>query len=442
MSSHRLTRLLWGISLPIMFAQVSEIVLHVINTLFLARVGVVELGAIGIADSIWELFLVLPLGLVDGIQILTARHLGRRQSQAAGAVFDQGLQMVLIVAVALALALGLAVKTLAMGLVSSPAVGAATVQYLRIACFGLPFLVVNFAYGALLTSLGRTRVLIPATLLLAATNCLLDWVFIFGHFGLPRMGIRGAGVASVIAEAVAFVFLTGALVTMGEVRRLQLFRWRAWHRGVGRRLQRISAPVMGQALAQASCWFVFFLILERVSPAALAVGNVVYSCFEVFLVPTEAFAETACSIVSRFVGRDRGDRIGPLIQRSTTAAVLATLPLLVLALALPELLLSPFRLESALVAPGALGLRVVALAMLVVIPAEMWHTAVIGSGDTPAALGIELVQGVVMVAATWFAGLVLGSTSLVWCSLVPAMLVTLAVSYLWMRSGRWRRALA
>src|SRR6266536_2786225 len=90
-----LTRLLWGISLPIMFAQVSEIVLHVTNTIFLARVGVVELGAIGIADSIWEVFLVVPLGLVDGIQILTARHLGRRQPLAVGAVFNQGFLFIL-----------------------------------------------------------------------------------------------------------------------------------------------------------------------------------------------------------------------------------------------------------------------------------------------------------------------------------------------------------
>src|SRR5262249_13123877 len=65
---------LWRLSLPIMFAAVSEIVLHVTNTIFLARVGVTELAAIAVADSIWQLFLVAPLGLVDGIQILRSAH--------------------------------------------------------------------------------------------------------------------------------------------------------------------------------------------------------------------------------------------------------------------------------------------------------------------------------------------------------------------------------
>src|SRR5215510_1194935 len=105
MKQSRLSRALWRVSLPIMFAGVSEIVLHVTNTIFLARVGVTELAAIAVADSIWQLFLVVPLGLVDGIQILTARHVGRGRPWAVGAVFRQGLLLLLAVSVVLAIAL-------------------------------------------------------------------------------------------------------------------------------------------------------------------------------------------------------------------------------------------------------------------------------------------------------------------------------------------------
>src|SRR5438046_3866347 len=94
MTADRLSRVVWGISLPIIFAQTSESVLHLIDTIFLARVGVTELGAIAVADSLLLLFLVVPLALVDGIQILTAWRAGQRGPHAVRAVFIQGLILV------------------------------------------------------------------------------------------------------------------------------------------------------------------------------------------------------------------------------------------------------------------------------------------------------------------------------------------------------------
>jgi MATE family, multidrug efflux pump len=442
MKGRGLSRMLWSIALPIIFAEMSEIVLHLTNTIFLARVGVVELGAIGIADSIWEVFLVIPFGLVEGVQILTARSLGRHRPLTAGAVFNQGLLMVTAVAAALAALLGATIPWISGWLVSSPEVGGAIRAFLGIACWGIPFTIANFTYSALLISIGRTRVLVPATLLLVATNCALDYALIFGHFGAPALGIRGAAIALICAEFVTCAFLTAVLFGTGVARRYGLFRRRRLSPRLFRRLVRLSAPISAQALVEAVRWFAFFLILERVSHGALAVGNVVYSCYEVFRVPTEAFAETACSMVARFVGRDRTRQIVPVILSATRAAAFATLPMIELALWIPDWVLSVFTLDDALIEPGMLGLRIMALGMLVIIPADMWFTAVIGTGDTPAALGIEIVLTAVMLVTCYITAVVLAGGGLVWLSLAAAALVTLLVSYGWMRSGMWRRIAA
>src|SRR5438034_11343284 len=91
MTADRLARVVWRVSLPIIFAQTSEAVLHVIDTIFLARVGVTELGAIAVADSMLLIFLVAPHALVAGIQVVTARRAGHRRPDALGAAFNQGL---------------------------------------------------------------------------------------------------------------------------------------------------------------------------------------------------------------------------------------------------------------------------------------------------------------------------------------------------------------
>src|SRR5437867_7768144 len=107
MATDSLSRVVWRISLPIIFAQTSEAVLHVIDTVFLARVGVTELGALALADSLLLLFLVLPLALVDAIQILTARRVGQRRPGAVGATFNQGFVLILVVCGASTVALKL-----------------------------------------------------------------------------------------------------------------------------------------------------------------------------------------------------------------------------------------------------------------------------------------------------------------------------------------------
>jgi len=95
MANNTLSRVLWKISIPIIFVEATETFNHLIDTLFLARVGVTELGAIGVADSVLLLFLLLPLALVDGMQILTARRVGQRRPEGVGSAFNQGLLLVL-----------------------------------------------------------------------------------------------------------------------------------------------------------------------------------------------------------------------------------------------------------------------------------------------------------------------------------------------------------
>jgi putative MATE family efflux protein len=434
------SRALWALSIPLLFAELSEIILHVTDTLFLSRVGVTELGAVGLADSAIEIALVLALGLVDGIQILTARQIGRRRPRRAMRIFNLGFLLTLGVSTILAILLRLYANAFSEWIVESEAVGLALLNFLDVAWIGIPFTVGCFAYSALLVNFGRTRVLIPATLLLLVTNAGFDYVLIFGKLGFAPMGIRGAALGSVIAEIVVFIFLTAYLWKSPAIRRYGIFRvggtpWRLFAR-----LIRISSPVSLQGLVEAIRWFVFFVILERVGIVALAIANVVYVCYTVMRVPTEAFGETTCSAVSRLIGRDRLDRIEPVVHQSIRAAALATLPLVAIAMLVPGWVLSAFDLDAALVPPAAASLRVVAIAMAIIVPGEMWFTAVLGTGDTRASLGIEMLMTIVMLAACWVAAIPLaGEPALTWCSLGLAWLGTLVVSYVWMKTGAWKR---
>src|SRR5438067_13892939 len=97
MSMSKLSRVVWKVSLPVILAGASENLLHLIDTIFLARVGVAEVGALAIADSVVLLFLVLPVGLAEAIRILGCGRAGQRRPDVVGAAFNGGFFAVALI---------------------------------------------------------------------------------------------------------------------------------------------------------------------------------------------------------------------------------------------------------------------------------------------------------------------------------------------------------
>jgi MATE family multidrug resistance protein len=325
-------------------------------------------------------------------------------------------------------------------MVESDAVGDAVNSYLQLDAFSIIFAGATFAYSGLLTSMGKTRVLIPATIIVVVTDIILNYIFIFGKLGCPALGMRGAALGSIGAELAATIFLTVYVWRNFDARKYGFFRFRRFERRTMRLLTRLSTPIAAQCVLEDTRWFVFFLIIERMGTSALAVANIVFTCFTVFWIPTEGFGETACSLVSRYIGRNRAHRIGEVLRSTTGGAILATIPFILVALFAPQWIVSVFSSDADLLGQSNTSLRIIAVAMLIAIPAEMWFIAVEGTGDTPAALGIDFLLTLVMLGIAYVGAIHLGwSMALIWLSLPITWAVCLAVCYGWMKSGIWKR---
>lgn len=440
MITDNLTRTVWKLSLPVIVVEAMETLDHLIDTLFLAVVGVTELGAIAVADSLMLLFLILPLAVVDSLQILTARRLGEREPEGVGVIFNQGLLLIILLGIAATISLKMFSPVIANRVVEMEAVGVAVNSYLQIDAYSIPLVGVSFAYSALLTSLGKTRVLIPAAIIFTVTDIVLNYLFIFGNFGCPALGMRGAAVGSIGTELVAVIFLTHYIWRTFGSRDFGLFRFTWLERKTTAQLGRLYLPIAGLSALETLRWFLFFLIIERVGTSALAVANIVFTCYIVFWIPVEGFSEVACSLVSRFVGRDRPQRIYQILRRTIKGSILMAMPLIVLALIGPQWVVRAFAHEAGLAQQASSSLRVVAFALLVAIPGYMWFTAVLSTGDTVVALAIELILTMLMIAFTYLTAIYLQwPITLIWLALPLMWVGCLILSYSWMKSGIWKR---
>jgi multidrug resistance protein, MATE family len=382
---------------------------------------------------------VFPIvGLLEALQLVIARRVGERRREDVGALFIRGFLIAAAASVVLAVGMRLGAGQLSLWLADSDEVVRPLERYLEVAAYGIPFMALNWAYGALYVGLLRARVLLWATAVLVVTNFILSYAFILGNLGAPRLGMEGAAISFVGAEAVVFLLFTIRTMRSSELRDLHLFRLRPVRQAVLRPLARLSVPVALQGLLEEVRWFIFFLVLARVSDDLLAWSNVIFACYLVLMIPTDALSEGAYTMVSNVVGSGQADHWRSVVRRAMAISFAATAPLLIVAVAVPDAVLSVFEADAVAMEGAATALRVVAVAMLVVIPAELWMSAMLGTGDVDAAFVIELLLSAVIVMGA-VAALVLDITlPQLWLALPAAALIAWTLAHVRLRTERWR----
>lgn len=197
---------IWSVSYPILLSLLAQNVINVTDTAFLGRVSEIALGASAMGGLFYICIFTIAFGFSTGSQIVIARRNGEARYGDVGPVMIQGVLFLLVMALLLfgfTKAFGGNIMRL---LVSSESIYNATMEFLDWRIFGFFFSFVNVMFRALYIGITRTKVLTINAVVMALTNVVLDYALIFGHFGLPEMGIKGAAIASVIAEAASLLF--------------------------------------------------------------------------------------------------------------------------------------------------------------------------------------------------------------------------------------------
>jgi len=433
-------RRIWGVSYPIILAGVAETIVDITDTIFLAHYGTTELAAIGLADAIYGVAMFLTLGLVDGIQIIIGRRAGEGKNLDIGRVFNQGSYMLLLASALMVAILVLVVPWITAEILESESIDVAVNQYLHIGAYSLFFQSISMALSAFYVGISRTRILIGAAILLSVTNIALDYVLIFGYFGFPELGIKGAAFASLAAEFAILVFLMLDCVRKHYIRTYGLFRFTRWNSRIASMIVSISTPVSLEALVETLRWFGFFLIIERMGEDPLAAANIVYSCYALFLLATDAFDETVASMVSNLIGQKKESELTGFLMRVIRLCYSVVVPVLFLSLAFPDAVLAIFTEEDALIDLSINSLYVVILTVVIAVPASTFYSAVVGTGDTVVTFFIQLAITVTTLAFAYYTAIIMGLTlEYVWLSEVIGWVVCLLLAGFWFRSGFWQR---
>ncbi|WP_042368092.1 MATE family efflux transporter [Bacteroides neonati] len=430
---------IWSVSYPILLSLLAQNVINVTDTAFLGRYSEVALGASAMGGLFYICIFTIAFGFSTGSQIVIARRNGEGRYTNVGPVMIQGVLFLLVMAFLL---FGF---TRAFGgdmmrmLVSSPTIFDATMEFLDWRIYGFFFSFVNVMFRALYIGITRTKVLTINAIVMALTNVVLDYALIFGHFGLPEMGIKGAAIASVIAEASSILFFLIYTYITVDLKKYGMDRLRSFDFGLLKRILSISCFTMLQYFLAMATWFIFFVAVERLGQRELAIANIVRSIYIMMLIPVNALSTTTNSLVSNAIGAGGISHVMSLIRKIASFSFVIMVILVGITVFFPQAILSIYTNEAALIAESVPSVYVISLAMLIASVANVVFNGVSGTGNTQAALILEMVTLAFYTAYIFFVGIWL-QASVEICFTIEILYYTLLLttSYIYFKKAKWQ----
>jgi MATE family multidrug resistance protein len=434
------TKNIFKITYPIFLTFLAQNIINVTNTAFLGRVGEVELGASAIGGVFYFAIFMIGFGFSQGAQILIGRRNGEKNYSQIGPIFNNSLLFNLLLGFIIFALSVKGVPHIMKLLVSSEHVYKASIEYMDWRIYGFLFSFVNVIFRGLYVGITQTRILTTSAILMAITNIIFDYALIFGHFGFPAMGITGAGISSVIAEAVTFIYLVWHTVYRTDMKLYGLFEFKKVEMKTILTILNLSIFIMFQYFISISTWFMFFIFIERMGEQPLAVSNIGRSTYILLMIPGSALSTTVNTLVSNLIGAGRKEEVLPFIKRIIGIALAIVVPMILLTLFLPQMIARIYTDDAGLIAACIPVLRVISVAIVFCAVSNIIFNGVSGTGNTRTAFFIEFLTLFFYLSYVYYTAIIHPSpTYIVWMSEFVYWIIIGSLGYLYLLKGNWRK---
>lgn len=335
------------IAFPLILSTGSHSVMMTIDRILLSWHSTDSIAAAVPAALLNFAILCFFLGTAMYTSTFVAQYIGAGRPERVGPALWQGLRIAAAGGIVLPLIGPFAPQIFAL-VGHDPSVQAEEVIYFRILNIGAFFFLSNAVLSCFYSGRGQTWPVMWINVGMATLNAILDYGLILGKLGLPRLGIQGAGIATVVSTA-TFTCLYAYLVFRKRHNSLYATRsaWRL-EKPLFLRMLRFGAPSGVHFFLDLMGFTLFVLIIGRIGKTELAASNMAQQINLLGLLPMIGMGIATTIMVGQFQGAKRSDLAERATYSALQLALLYSATLACLYVFLPDLLLAPFAAGGAL----------------------------------------------------------------------------------------------
>ncbi|MBI5688553.1 MAG: MATE family efflux transporter [Verrucomicrobia bacterium] len=297
---------------PIVIGQVSQMLMGVTDSAMIGHAGTVPLAASAFGSNIFNIFYVFGIGLMIPVSIFVARARGAQRPEEAAEYLRHGLTAALVAGAAEMLVMA-ALATQLHRFGQPPEVLAIVTPFYLLFAASIAPVLVYLVLRQYAEAMGHPWV--PMFIMLGGVglNALLNWVFIYGHLGVPALGLTGAGISTLTSRTL------GALVIFLWLRRYPAVResWpRHWWGGYSaarfREMLHVGAPAGGMLLFEVTAFAFSGIMIGWLGAVPLAAHQIAMTCASFAFMFPLGLSTAAGMRVSHAVGAGERGRLRPI----------------------------------------------------------------------------------------------------------------------------------
>lgn len=402
MGTAPITPLIWKMALPAMLSMMVQALYNIVDSIFVAKISSQAFNAISIAFPIQMLMISLAIGTGIGINSLVSRRLGENRKKEADSAATHGIILGLfswLIMVLVGVFGATAFFTMTTDNQAVIEMGTQYIQIVTVFSFG-SFLQINIEKT--LQATGNMIFPMFSQLLGCVINIILDPILIFGLLGAPKLGIRGAAIATVTGQIFAMIFCFIIILVKNHDVHISFKKFKFSFRTI-RDIYEVGIPAIIMQAISSVLVTLLNMILITFSDAAVNVLGIYYKLQSFVFMPVFGLTQGVMPVLGYNFGACNKDRILKALKVGLTGAVCIMTLGTILFWVFPDFLLTLFSADEETMILGRTALRFVSFCFV------------------PAAIGIML--------STFFQACGMGMKSLL-ISLIRQLICILPAAYL------------
>ena len=420
-------KLLLTMSVPMMLSMLVQALYNIVDSIFVARIGENALTAVSLAFPIQQLMIALGGGTCVGLNAVLSRALGEKDFKKVNASAVNAVLLMVCNAIVFFLIGIFVVKPFYMAQTTDTEIIEFGIQYLRIVCvfsFGIYF---QFVFERLLQSTGNTFYTMVTQMIGAIINLILDPILIFGLFGMPRLGVTGAAIATVVGQIAAGA--TAMIINHTKNHEVQLiFKGFRPDMNIIKQIYAVGIPSIIMQSIGSIMVFCMNQILIAFSTTATAVFGVYFKLQSFIFMPIFGMNNGMVPIVAYNYGAQKRSRLIKTVKLSVMYAVGIMCVGLIVFQIIPDKLFMLFDASDHMLQMGVPALRIISIHFPIAGVCIICGTLFQALGNAVYSMINSICRQIVVLLPAAYLLAQLGNVNYVWWSFPIAEIMSLLMT--------------
>ena len=419
-------KLIISVSAPIMISMLVQSLYNLVDSIFVSRIGEAAITSVALALPLQQLMMAVGIGTAVGVNSYVSRNLGAKNFEESNKAANNGVTLAFLSFIVFFVIGAFFSRTLIEVQTNDAEIIAHGPIYLQICCMGSFGIFMHLMFERILQSTGKTVYTMIAQCVGAVLNIIFDPILIFGLFGMPRMGLVGAAVATVVSQWIGAA--TVIYFCIRHNKEIEIApRYMKLEKNIVKNIYKVGVPSIVMISIASITVFCYNKILSKFSTTAIALLGIYFRLQGFIFMPIFGFNNGMIAIVAYNYGARKIDRMKECIFTGLKYGTAVMVFGLVVMQLFPDKMLMMFNASDHMMEMGIVCFRVFSLSFIMAGISIICSGVFQAVGNGVLSMIISITRQLFVLIPLAYAFSLTGNINLVWWSMPIAEAVALVL---------------